>query len=323
MNKLFIYIPTYNRPVALKAQLTALLPQIAKMPEDVRILVNDNASDKPLEEFQEQYASFQNIQFRSNSGNIGGNANIALGFVFAQPNEFLWILSDNDIVTDTALDYIIGLLDSSIDFYCFNYSVKVPTAVDYKWENGCQTSMDWRLGLISDALYNVNSIKESIDAAFYYHNSSFPHLAVAFSAMKKKGLVKYMLLPREKINNEIFDSVECPTDYSLAHVCMPLLVPLFPAKEAKSFSLSWLNNHGIDLYRNRKFHYHLYLQSKATLAYYGGWRAKILLMWMWPVYIVVVPIINIRQSLIRIAKKHLSSSTVQKLINIREIIRSR
>ena len=317
MNKLFIYIPTYNRPVALKAQLSALLPQIAKMPEDVRILVNDNASDKPLEEFQEKYASFQNIQFRSNSGNIGGNANIALGFVFAQLNEFLWILSDNDIVTDTALDYILGLLDNTIDFYCFNYSIKEPTVVDYKWELGCQTSMDWHLGLISDALYNVNSVKESIDAAFYYHNSSFPHLAVAFSAMKKKGQVKYMLLPREKINNAIFNSTECPTDYSLAHVCMPLLVPLFPAKEGKSFSLSWLSNHGVDLYRNRKCHYHLYIQSKATLAYYGEWRAKVLLMWIWPVYIVVNPLRIVRQKLIAIAKKNFSSSTVERMKKLR------
>jgi glycosyltransferase involved in cell wall biosynthesis len=318
MNKLFIYIPTYNRPIALKTQLSVLLPQISQMPEHVRILVSDNASDKPLEEFQEKYSSFPNIQFRSNSGNIGANANIALGFVFAKPNEFLWILSDNDIVTETALDYILGMLDSTIDFYCFNYSVKEPTVADYKWENGCQTSMDWRLGLISDALYNVNSIKKSIDAAFYYHNSSFPHLAVAFSAMKKKSLVKYKLLPREKINNAIFDSTECPTDYSLAHVCMPLLVPLFPAKEAKSFSLNWLHKHGVDFYRNRKSHYHLYLQSKATLAYYGGWKANVLLMWNWPVYITAIPLMMARPKLVSIAKKYLSSSAIERLNKLRE-----
>lgn len=320
MNKLFIYIPTYNRPEAIKSQLSVLLPQITRIPEQTRLLVNDNDSDENLDDFYEKYLSFSNIQFRRNSGNIGANANIALGFTFVRPNEFLWILSDNDIVTDGAIDYILGLLDNKIDFYCFNYSVKEPTVIEHSWDNGCQVPMDWRLGLISDALYNINSIKDSINAAFYYHNSSFPHLAVAFSAMKDKGLAKYMLLPREKINNAIFDSTECPTDYSLAHVCMPLLVPLFPAKEAKSFSIMWLRNHGVDLYRNRKRHYHLYLQSKATLAYYGGWRASALLMWMRPVYLVANPISIVRKRLITVAKKHFSASTIEKLKKFRGII---
>jgi glycosyltransferase involved in cell wall biosynthesis len=286
----------------------------------VRILVNDNASDKPLIEFQEKYSTFSNIQFRSNSGNIGANANIALGFIFAQSNEFLWILSDNDIVSESAIEYILSLLDNKIDFYCFNDSINEPTEIEYPWERGWLTPMEWRMGLISDALYNVNSIKTSIEAAFYYHNSSFPHLAVACAAAKKIGLVKFKLLPRDKINNALFRSDECPTDYSLAHVCMPLLVPLFPPGESKSFSIMWLRNHGIDLYRNRKRHYHLYLQSRATLAYYGGLKGRLLLIWMWPVYLVATPIIILRQRLIKIAKNRFSDSTVEKLKNFRRII---
>lgn len=321
MKKLFIYIPTYNRPDALKTQLSVLLPQVARLPENVRILISDNASKKPFVEFNEKYSSCPNIQFRSNSGNIGGNANIALGFIFAQPNEFLWILSDNDIVTETAIDYLLGALDNNVDFCCFTDSVKEPTIIDYSWESGWLTPMEWNMGLISDALYNVNSIKDSIEAAFYFHNSSFPHLAVACAAAKNKGVVKFKILPRSEINNALFGSDECKTDYSLAHVCMPLLNPLFPAWEAKSFSIMWLRNHGVDLYRNRKRHYHLFLQSKATLAYYGGWRARVLLMWMWPVYLVAHPISIVRQRLIAIAKNNFSASTVEKIKNIRRIIR--
>jgi hypothetical protein len=317
MNKLFIYIPTYNRPEVLKVQLSVILPKIAVLPDKVRILINDNASDKPFLQFHKKYSSSVNIEFRSNCGNIGGNANIALGFIFAKPGEFLWILSDNDIVAETAIDYILASLDSTIDFYCFNYAVKAPKTIDYLWESGCLTPMDWRLGLISDGLYNVNSVKESIEDAFYYHNSSFPHLAVAFSTMKKKGTVKYMLLPREKITKNSGDSNESPTDYTLAHVCMPLLVPLFPTKEAKSFILGWVRKHGVDFYSNRKKLYHLYLQSKSTISYYGGWRGKFLLLCMWPVYFVVKPIRVVRRKLINITKKYFSPSTVKKLKNIR------
>lgn len=320
MNKLFIYIPTYNRPKALKAQLSALLPQVESFPQQVRILVNDNSSDDPLENVFDKYLSSSNIQFRQNVGNIGGNANIALGFIYAQPDEFLWILSDNDIVTSQAVAYILNLLNKEIDFYCFNYSIEEPTEIEHLWADGCQSPMDWRLGLISDGLYNVNSIKGSIDAAFYYHNSSFPHLAVAFSAMKMKGSARFGLLPRAKINNAMFSSAESPTDYTLANVCMPFLTTLFPLKEAESFSILWLRNHGVDFYLQRKCRYHLYLQSKAILAYYGGWRAKFLLMLVAPVCSVAIPIRIIRKCLLAFIKKYFSASIVNLLKKYRYII---
>jgi|APSaa5957512535_1039671.scaffolds.fasta_scaffold68076_1 glycosyltransferase involved in cell wall biosynthesis len=324
MKKLFIYLPTYNRPNAVRTQLRALAPQVVKYPSEVRVLVNDNASDSFLfDEIINEFSQYENIKFHRNGGNVGANGNTVVGFVLSQPDEFLWLLSDNDIIKDTAVDYLLQSLDERIDFYCFVDSVKEPVEVDHSWESGWQTVMDWGMGLTSDAMYNVNTVQSSIEEGFYYHNSSFPHLAIACAATKKKGIAKFKLLPRERINKEFFPSDECPTIYSLAQVTMPLLVSLFPPSEAKSFSLMWLSKHGVDMYRNRKLHYHLYLQSRATLAYYGGWRAKVLLMWMWPVYIVAVPLINIRQSLIRIAKKYLSTSTVQKLKKFREIIRTK
>jgi hypothetical protein len=51
--------------------------------------------------------------------------------------------------------------------------------------------------------------------------------------------------------------------------------------------------------------------------YYGGWKAKVLLMWLWPVYIVVNPFRIIRQKLIAIAKKNFSSSTVERIKKLR------
>jgi hypothetical protein len=176
--------------------------------------------------------------------------------------------------------------------------------------------MEWRMGLISDALYNINSIKDSVDAAFYFHNSSFPHLAVACAAAKKKGMVRFKLLPRNKINNDLYNSSECPTDYSLAHVCMPLLVALFPEDEAKSFTLMWLRKHGTDFYKNRNRHYHLFLQSRATISYYGGWQAKILLVIMWPVYFISIHAGAVRKKFIAYAKEHFTDSTINKLKNV-------
>jgi len=298
-------------------QLEVLLPQIERFRDRVRLLVSDNASNNPLV-MPEGYSCLSNVEFRRNSGNIGGNANIALGFVFAQPKEFLWILSDNDIITEGAVGYLIEVIDKNVDLYCFNDLVESPLKKVCSWQNdGCQTLMDWRVGLISDALYNVSSIQESIESSFYYHNSSFPHLGVAFATLKRKRELQCMLLPRNDIHQSMATSTECPTDYSLAHVCMPLLLPLFNRQEAKSFALKWLRENGVDFYRNRKQHYHLYLDSKATLICYGGWKASFLLVWKWPVYFVVNPIRVIRRGLIVFVKKHLSTTAVTKLKRVR------
>lgn len=320
MSKLFIYIPTYNRPDALRQQLSVILPQVINESDGVRILVNDNASSKPLLDIYEKYSEFKNIEFRTNCGNIGGNANIALGFVFAKADEFLWILSDNDIVSDNAISYLLSHLDSKIDFYCFNDTVDSPKELDYNWSDGWMTPMEWRMGLISDALYNVNTIKDFIDAAFFYHNSSFPHLAVACATAKNKGTVKFKILPGNKINKSLHSSFEYPTDYSLAHVCMPLLIPLFPTNEAKEFSFKWLKGNGVNLYKNRKRHYNLYLQSRATLAYYGGLRTKFLLVLMGPLYMFISPLINLRQATINKAKNHCSPDTLNRLKKLRSIM---
>src|SRR5450830_708666 len=120
MAKLFIYIPTYNRPESLEKQLSALLPQVRNFPDEVRVLVSDNASEKYAEEdVLQHHARLSNVELRRNGGNIGANANIALGFAFARPDEFLWILSDNDIVTPNAVEYVLSMLENSVDFYCF------------------------------------------------------------------------------------------------------------------------------------------------------------------------------------------------------------
>lgn len=321
MNKLFIYIPTYNRPEALKVQLSVLVPQIVGLTSSVRLLVSDNNStDKVCADIKEKYSGYENVEFRQNAGNIGGNANIALGFVFAQKDEFLWILGDNDIISESAIDYILGVLDASIDFYCFNFSVNKATVVDYSWRQGWQTPMDWRMGLISDALYNMSSVQDSIDEAFFYHNSSFPHLAVGCAAAKIKGNVKFMLLPNEKINNSLFSSDEQPTDYSLANICMPLLVSLFPTNEAKSFSIKWLRRHVVGMYRNRKTHYHLYLQTRTLLKHYGGWRARLLLNVGWLVYFIDYLFRPYRQKCVDFSKQKLSVSSQEKLKKLQGII---
>jgi GT2 family glycosyltransferase len=136
--KLFIYIPTYNRPNAIRAQLSALAPQVANHKDRVRVLVSDNASPHGIyDDLQKEFGT-DYIRFRKNAGNIGGNANIMLGFVFAKSDEFLWILSDNDIVTPTAIEYLISQLRTDIDFICAAEDIEEEEEIIYDWKEFLQ-----------------------------------------------------------------------------------------------------------------------------------------------------------------------------------------
>jgi glycosyltransferase involved in cell wall biosynthesis len=318
MTKLFIYIPTYNRPDALRRQLTVLLPQVEKYSEEVRVLICDNDSSKYSEEdILRGLPSLKNVEVRRNAGNIGANGNISLGFVFAKPNEFLWILSDNDIIKSDAISYLLSNLDISKDFYCFVNEIDRITDIQFDWNSGWQIPMEWRMGLISDALYNMVSVRDVLGDAFYFHNSSFPHLAVACSAAKKKKKTNFRLLPRQNINADEASPKEEPTDYSLAQVCMPLLVPLFPTWEAKSFSRKWLWIHGVQLHFNKSKHPHLYIQSKSTLRHYGGWGATVLLWGTEVAAIIATPYLKNRDVIVQKLKKYLSSSNLNRAKRVR------
>jgi hypothetical protein len=298
-----------------------LLPQVERFSNNVRVLISDNASDKySIKEIMHGLPSLQNVQVRQNAGNIGGNGNIALGFVFAQADEFLWILSDNDIVLPSAVSYILSVLDSEFDFYCFVNGNEFVKDINHDWKSGWQIPMDWRMGLISDALYNMSSVKNAVEEAFYFHNSSFPHLAVACATARKKGVCRFRLLPRKNISADEASSLEQPTDYSLAYVCMPFLVPLFPAWEAKSFCRKWLLAHGVMLHLNKALHPHLYIQSKAILKHYGGWSAFLLLALTNVIAFAAAPYLKKRTLIVQKLKVHLSDVNLQRVKRVRRLL---
>lgn len=279
MINLFIYIPTFNRPDALSKQLAALAPQIEQYQNSIRLIIRDNCSDnKNISKLKALYSNYKNIKFEENFGNIGGNANIALGFVFAKANEFLWILSDNDLIAHNAVENLLRILSLDIDFVVCNFEVSEPKVSAWKWEDGWETPMDWRMGLISDTLFNTNTFRDVSDAAFYFHNSSFPHLAVACKAAMQKGVVNFMLVPHQFIHQDILDSAESPTDYSLARVGMPLLLQLMPKKPGARFARTWAKGSAHFLYLNREKYPSEFIASRHLLVQYGGFVVRLYLL---------------------------------------------
>lgn len=315
MSKLFIYIPTYNRPEALNKQLTALIPQIALYPQNVRLMISDNNSNNyHLYKIINSFPILSNVEVRQNSGNIGGNANIALGFIFAHRNEFLWILSDNDIISNHAISFILNILDDKVDFYSFCDESETVKTVIYDWNTGWSIPMKRRIGLISATLYNMASAADVIEEAFFFHNSSFPHMAVGCAAARKKGLTQFCLVPiNEIIVEEALPPKNLRIDYSFAQIGMPLLSPLFPKWEAKQFCREWLISNGITLHIKKSQFPHLYIQTRATLIHYGGMQALVLLWATNALAILVAPYLKRRSLIVEKLKLHLDPLNIRKL----------
>ena len=240
-----------------------------------------------------------------------------MGFVDAKKNEFLWILSDNDIVSPHAIKYILMNLDTSIDFFSFVNSENEAVDVIHDWDKDYEKPMHWGMGKIDDAIYNMRSASDSVEDAFVYHNTSFPHLAVAYSVGKKKGKTKFRLLPRPKIIVKELHP-EGLIDYSMAWTGMALLAPLLSKYNSKKFSRNWLISQGVMFYINKDKHTHIYIQSKATLRYYGGWPIYIIELYIFLIASIVKPYLQNRNIILMMLKKYMPELRIEQLKRVRD-----
>jgi len=123
---LSLYVPTYNRAALLPQSLHAILSQITpEMASDIEVIVADNAStdDTPGVVCQAQ-ADFPHVCLRSlrRPKNIGPDASFT-----DAPNqargEFVYMLSDDDILLPGAVAKLLELIAAYPDFDAFALNV--------------------------------------------------------------------------------------------------------------------------------------------------------------------------------------------------------
>lgn len=117
---LSIAIPTYNRDIYLKKNLSALLPQFRR---ELEIIVSDNASTdnttEVVEEFIEQGLP---IKYLRNKTNLGWAGNFQNCYLNASA-EYIMILGDDDIIVPEGINIILDILgraDCDV-LYCETY----------------------------------------------------------------------------------------------------------------------------------------------------------------------------------------------------------
>lgn len=245
MGGLLVYIPTYNRPELLRAQLERLRPQIEPN-RRVRLIVADNASTSlESQAIVSEYAGQGWLTVLRRASNIEANANILQGFLHLSRDEYLWILADDTLASEGAIDKILAEMDSKspnlIGLSIERQEIEPPISMKWGASSFEQITQSFTWGLISSAIYSGSYFLGSVSNAFFFHNSSFPHLGVLFSAFRTNGTLTVSWIPTTSIHGD--NSVDGPSDYSLAVVGFPQLMYLLEPKERKRLVNSWLKTY--------------------------------------------------------------------------------
>ncbi len=244
MKKITIYIPTYNRSKSLLKQLEAINTCYNK--SNIQVVVSNNDSaDIDGYNLVEEFCCKNKFLYIKNSINIGADANIFNGFLNSFNSEYIWILSDDDLLKDNAVDAILEILShNDLDILFLTFLSKIKTLEVHNWtqndfyENNLKTGDG--AGLISNVIYRSGFIKESIPVGFQNIYTCFCHLAVLIHSLKNKI---FKVGNIGDFNFFISGTSLPPEDYSIyskSYFGFVLLGHLFEDEVGRKFINNWV-----------------------------------------------------------------------------------
>jgi hypothetical protein len=180
---LTIAIPTYNHAAKLAAQLERLVPQLTP---EVRLCVYDNASP---DNTREVVAKFPGVSYFCAVTNCGAGRNIFRCFEECR-TEWVWVLSDDDLVTISAVADLLAVLQGeSADFVHTNSwaAPYVQDTVVSDLPSLLQHSNVSGLWWLTAGVYRTGSFRP----LFRLYNESLstwgPHLVMVLSLLESRG----------------------------------------------------------------------------------------------------------------------------------------
>jgi glycosyltransferase involved in cell wall biosynthesis len=261
-NKLLVYIPTYNRISLLDKQLANLASQLDKNSFDISILVSNNASTdgdyKLLETKYEKYP----ITFSTNKNNIGGNANILLGFLYGGNYEYLWVLSDDDEITDHCLAAIFKNLDAEYPLIHIGTYEKEQIRTLKNEYSFFTITEGPGLGLISTVIYQTAYFSAYFINAFEYYDTSFPHMAILLGKLQLVQAIDFRCIK----SKDVFTGNENPGisagDYTSSYLGFCYLINFFPSDDRRRIMQEFIADNHHNMYRLRNSPKHSYKYKK-------------------------------------------------------------
>jgi len=194
---LTIAIPTYNRSLILKENLSLLFDDLNI---EIMILVCDNHSTDKTYFVCKEYEKFSNFKYIKNKKNLGYDANVLTALENSN-SKYVWFLADDDFVDKDKIKYVYKyLLDHNPDAVLLNAIVKNKntgvTLIDSLGTTNddtvkfCNDSafvdyIQWSTLLSSNIVRKENV---SMDKARRYIGSEFIQLSIFWNSIYNKRL---------------------------------------------------------------------------------------------------------------------------------------
>ena len=195
-------MPTYGRPEICLLQAKIVYRQILEFRKlqsglDITLLISINGD---LTYEVEQLRKFSDIVINQPL-NYGGNANIAFGFFQAKQNsyDFLWIIGDDEPITDTAINAVGNLIcKNEFDLLIGSKNMIGNFEISNSYMN-LSNMTGGTPSFISSTVYSCKFSKEEAKNALKFEFTSFPHLVLINNFIERSNRIRVELIPLESI----------------------------------------------------------------------------------------------------------------------------
>lgn len=247
MSKLLtIYIPSYNRGTLLIKQLSTIAKSGFK--DKIIVQVSDNSSSDPNYKEVNLFCRDNGFIYTKNKFNDRGNPNIFNGFLKSFDSQYLWILSDDDLIRKEAIDKVFDILiKNTLDVLILSHHDFESLSIsEYNQEKLLkeQILISNGLGLISNVIYKSSFIEKNIYIGYDFIFSWFPHLAVLIKSFQDKSVNVGVINKKKFFEDELFilkDKLAYGRSYFgfvfLAELFEPKLKTIFIRNFAKFWNL--------------------------------------------------------------------------------------
>lgn len=114
MEKLVIYIPTFNRLNHLRISLPLIINETKEYPQ-IRVIISDNASTDGTDEFLRGFDGVPNLDVFRNDVNIGAAKNCVRAFDLEHVADYVLLLGDDDYLVRGAIKKILTFIEGNSD----------------------------------------------------------------------------------------------------------------------------------------------------------------------------------------------------------------
>lgn len=177
MDKLEIFLITYNRASMLQKTLMQILDEKSPIKDFPITIMDNNSSDDTAFIVQQYQSRYPNLRYKKNKYNIGGNANIVQAFYKAS-KEYVWVLADNDNYSWEAWEQVKQEIDKQVD------AIVVAT---YEHPKLDVAQLFLQTTFLPGVIYKTSNIDDTVMGNMEFNISNlFPHLALSAKLINEK-----------------------------------------------------------------------------------------------------------------------------------------